>query len=169
VQPGRRCRQPRRQHPQPDPGHHHCGHTAGGEVLRQQICRVLAARASLVSQDQTLVETRLVAVWTDDHTLSARLDPRVAHYSGQAELAAAIQHGLAARDAGDFPTATAMLGRAVHIATGSGHHDTADLLGRLVDVVDARTGSVQLRHDTTGIDAELANVRSVKTVRSNRR
>jgi hypothetical protein len=90
----------------------------------------------------------------------------VAHYSGQAELAAAIQHGLAARDSGDSPTATAMLGRAVQLAAHSGHHDTADLLGRLVEVIDARTGAVRLRHDTTGVDAELANVRSVRTVRS---
>ena len=126
----------------------------------------LAARVSLVSQDQVLVETRLVATWTDNHALSARIDPRVAHYSGQAELAATIQHGLAARDAGDIPTATAMLGRAVQLAEQTGHDNTADLLGRLVEVVDARTGSVRLRPDAAGVDAELASVRSIKTVRS---
>ena len=125
----------------------------------------LAARVSLVSQDRALVDTRLVATWTDNHALSAVIDPRVAHYSGQAELAATIQHGLAARDAGDIATATAMLGRAVQLAAATGHDDTGGLLRRLVEV-DARTGSVRLRDDATGIDAELANVRSVKTVRS---
>jgi VWA domain-containing protein len=42
---------------------------------------------------------------------------------------------------------------------------TAELLGRLVDVIDARTGSVRLKMAVAGVDAELANVRSVKTIR----
>jgi hypothetical protein len=57
-----------------------------------------------------------MATWTDDHALSTKIHPRVAHYTGQAELAAAIQQGLAARDAGDAETATAKLGRAVQLA-----------------------------------------------------
>ena len=89
----------------------------------------------------------------------------MAHYTGQAELADAIQQGLAARDAGDVDTATAKLGRAVQLAEESGHTDTAKLLAKVVDVVDARTGTVQLRKKVAGVDAELANVRSVKTIR----
>jgi len=126
----------------------------------------LAARISLVSEEQPLVETRLRVTWTEDHALSAKLDPRVAHYSGQAELAAAIQHGLAARASGDLTTATAMLGRAVQLAALTGHDDSGRLLARLVEVIDARSGTVRLRDDAAGVDAELANVRSVKTVRS---
>jgi hypothetical protein len=125
----------------------------------------LAARVSLVGQDQALTQSRVVAIWTDDHALSTKINPRVAHYTGQAELAATIQEGLAARDAGDVVTATAKLGRAVQLAEETGHEDTAKLLGRLVDVVDARTGTVRLRKGVAGVDAELANVRSVKTVR----
>ena len=125
----------------------------------------LAARVSLVSQDQPLLESRVFATWTDDHALFATIDPWVAHYSGQEELAAAIQQGLAARAAGDISTATAMLGRAAQLATETGHEDTATLLGRLVEVIDIRSGEVRLRQDVVGVDAEMANVRSVRTIR----
>ena len=125
----------------------------------------LAARVSLVSQDQPLLESRVFATWTDDHALFATIDPWVAHYSGQEELAAAIQQGLAARAAGDISTATAMLGRAAQLATETGREDTATLLGRLVEVIDIRSGDVRLRHDVVDVDAEMANVRSVRTIR----
>jgi len=125
----------------------------------------LAARISLVNQDQILAQAPVTVLWTDDHTLSARIHPRVAHYTGQAELAAAIQQGLAARDAGDVRTATAKLGRAAQLADQTGHEGTAELLGKLVHVIDARTGQVELKTNIAGIDAELANVRSVKTIR----
>ena len=91
------------------------------------------------------VQSLVRAVWTDDTALSTRINPRVAHYTGQAELADAIQEGLAARDAGDVDTATAKLGRAVQLAEESGHTDTAKLLAKVVDVVDARTGTVRLK------------------------
>ena len=126
---------------------------------------LLAARVSLVSAGQVLTERLVLARWTDDEELSTRINRQVAHYTGQAELASAIQDGLKARDAGDVETATAKLGRAVQLATESGHTDTAKLLARVVDVVDAPTGTVRLKSRVTGVDAELTNVRSVKTVR----
>lgn len=126
---------------------------------------VLAARVSLVSGGNLLIERLVLARWTDDTALSTRINKQVAHYTGQAELAAVIQEGLAARDAGDVETATAKLGRAVKLATESGHTDTAKLLGKVVDVVDAPSGTVRLKKQVAGVDAELANVRSVKTIR----
>jgi len=126
---------------------------------------MLAARVSVASGDQVLTQSLVLATWTDDTALSTRINARVAHYTGQAELATAIQEGLAARDAGDIETATAKLGRAVQLAEESGHTDTAKLLGKVVDVVDAGTGTVRLREKVAGVDAELANVRSVKTIR----
>jgi uncharacterized protein YegL len=126
---------------------------------------MLAARVSLVSADEVLSQSLVRAVWTDDTALSTRINQRVAHYTGQAELADAIQEGLAAREAGDVKTATARLGRAVQLAEESGHADTAKLLAKVVDVVDAKTGTVRLRQKVAGVDAELANVRSVKTIR----
>lgn len=127
---------------------------------------MLAARVSLVAADQALTERLVLAKWTDDTALSTRISPQVAHYTGQAELAAAIQDGLAARDAGDLEAATAKLGKAVRLATESGHEDTAKLLARVVDVVDPVTGTVRLKKKVEGVDAEIANVRSVKTIRT---
>jgi hypothetical protein len=126
---------------------------------------MLAARVSLVSGEQVLAQSLVLASWTDDTALSTRINPRVAHYTGQAELADVIQQGLAAREAGDVETATSKLGRAVQLAEETGHQDTAKLLARVVDVVDARTGTVRLKQKVAGVDAELANVRSVKTIR----
>jgi hypothetical protein len=126
---------------------------------------MLAARVSLVSQETVLAQGRVLATWTDDTALSTRINERVAHYNGQAELASAIQDGLAARERGDVETATAKLGRAVQLAEESGHADTAKLLGKVVDVVDAASGTVRLKKQVAGVDAELATVRSVKTVR----
>jgi hypothetical protein len=127
---------------------------------------MLAARVSLVGADQVLTERLVLAKWTDDTALSTRISPQVAHYTGQAELASAIQEGLAAREAGDVEVATAKLGRAVRLATESGHEDTAKLLARVVDVVDPVTGTVRLKKKVEGVDAEIANVRSVKTIRT---
>nr|MDT0657405.1 VWA domain-containing protein [Micromonospora sp. DSM 115978] len=126
---------------------------------------VLAARVSVVAAGRVLTEKLVLAKWTDDTALSTRISPQVAHYTGQAELASAIQEGLRARDEGDVETATAKLGRAVQLAEESGHEDTAKLLARVVDVVDAPTGTVRLKKRVAGVDAELTNVRSVKTVR----
>ncbi|GAA5201407.1 VWA domain-containing protein [Rugosimonospora acidiphila] len=126
---------------------------------------VLAARVSLVSGDSVLAQSLVLATWTDDTALSTKINQRVAHYTGQAELASAIQEGLAARDAGDVEKATSKLGRAVQLAEESGHTDTAKLLGRVVEVIDAPTGTIRLKPKVAGVDAELANVRSVKTIR----
>jgi hypothetical protein len=107
----------------------------------------------------------VLATWTEDTALSTKINQRVAHYTGQAELAAAIHDGLAARDAGDLETATSKLGRAVQLAAESGHDETAKLLSRVVDVVDERTGTVRLKQRVAGVDAEIASVRSVRTIR----
>jgi hypothetical protein len=112
-----------------------------------------------------LTEMLVLARWTDDTALSTKINPQVAHYTGQAELADVIQEGLKARDQGDLETATAKLGRAVQLANESGHEGTAKLLARVVDVVDAPTGTVRLKKQVAGVDAELTNVRSTKTVR----
>lgn len=129
---------------------------------------MLAARVSLVSGEEKLTERLVLAKWTDDSALSTRINPQVAHYTGQAELASAIQEGLAARDAGELEAATAKLGKAVRLATESGHTDTAKLLARVVDVVDPVTGTIRLKRNVEGVDAEIANVRSVKTIRTKR-
>jgi hypothetical protein len=126
---------------------------------------MLAARVSLVSGSDVLGQGLVRAVWTDDEALSTKINPRVAHYTGQAELASAIQDGLEARKQGDEETATAKLGRAVKLAQQSGNEDTAKLLAKVVDVVDAATGTVRLKKAVADADEMALDTRSTKTVR----
>ncbi|WP_460351309.1 caspase, EACC1-associated type [Actinoallomurus acanthiterrae] len=67
---------------------------------------VLAAQASIISTDapdgeEVVAQALIPACWTDDEA-HTRINPQVAHYTGQAELAAAIETGLHRRTA-DFP------------------------------------------------------------------
>ncbi len=130
---------------------------------------MLAARISLVtdapSGAQVLGQGLVRAIWTDDEALSTKINPRVAHYTGQAELAVAIQEGLEARKQGDEETATAKLGRAVALAHQSGNEDTAKLLAKVVDVVDVESGTVRLKKKVEDADEMALDTRSTKTVR----
>ncbi|MDH3032774.1 VWA domain-containing protein [Streptomyces griseoincarnatus] len=105
------------------------------------------------------------AVWTDDLAASTSINPQVAHYTGQAELAEVIQEGLDLRKVGDMDGATAKLGRAVQLASASGNADTAKLLAKVVDVVDAATGTVRLKTKVEEADEMTLETRSTKTVR----
>ncbi|NBM16323.1 VWA domain-containing protein [Streptomyces sp. GC420] len=132
---------------------------------------MLAARVSLVlpSPDggapRPLSQGLVRAVWTDDMAASTALNPQVAHYTGQAELAQVIQQGLDARKSGDVDGATAKLGRAVQLASASGNEATAKLLAKVVDVVDAATGTVRLKAKVAEADEMTLETRSTKTVR----
>ena len=131
---------------------------------------ILAARASLVaatpSGPDVLGPGLVRAIWTDDEALSTRINGSVAHYTGQAELAQVIQEGLEARKQGDEDTATAKLGRAVALAERSGNEGTAKLLAKVVDVVDAASGTVQLKKRVDDADEMALDTRSTKTVRT---
>jgi len=131
---------------------------------------MLAARVSLVlpqpdGSTQALGQGLVKAVWTDDMVASTRINPQVAHYTGQAELAQVIQQGLEARKSGDMDGATAKLGRAVQLASASGNEDTAKLLAKVVDVVDAASGTVRLKPKVADADEMTLETRSTKTVR----
>jgi hypothetical protein len=88
----------------------------------------------------------------------------VAHYTGQAELAQAIQDGLSARQNGDVEIATAKLKRALDLAVESGHDGTARLLKQFFDV-DEHTGTVRLRRQVAAADEMALDARSTRTVR----
>ncbi|WP_181788738.1 vWA domain-containing protein [Streptomyces phytophilus] len=131
---------------------------------------MLAARVSLIlpqpdGSAQTLSQGLIRAVWTDDMAASTRINAQVAHYTGQAELAHVIQQGLEDRKAGDMDGATAKLGRAVQLASASGNADTAKLLSKVVDVVDAASGTVRLKAKVAEADEMTLETRSTKTVR----
>ena len=126
---------------------------------------MLAGRVSLVEGDETRATALVRAVWTDEQQLSTEINGKVAHYTGQVELAACIQEGIAARKQGDLATATFKLGRAVRLANESGHADTMKLLQGVVEVDDAATGTVRLRRDVATVDEMSLDTRSTITVR----
>ncbi len=67
---------------------------ARGGVGQEQ----LAARVQLAVAGQVVTQGLVKAKWSSDDTLTTRINPpAVAHYTGQTELADAIQQGLAAK------------------------------------------------------------------------
>ncbi|QXJ22855.1 VWA domain-containing protein [Actinomadura graeca] len=116
--------------------------------------------------ERVLASANILAEWTDDEAKSTRINNRVAHHTGQSELASAIQEGLEARREGDEDTATARLGRAVVLAQRVGNEQIAGLLDRVVDVVDRETGTVRLKRDVSKADEMSLDTRSVRTVRT---
>ncbi len=128
----------------------------------------LSARVELVVDDQVLAKSLVRAVWSGDVALTTRIDMAVAHYTGQAELADAIQQGLAAKSAGDAQTATILLGRATKIAAETNNEATMRLLRKVVEVEDAEAGTVRLKRDIDKADEMALDTRSTKTVRIGR-
>ncbi|MBB1246548.1 VWA domain-containing protein [Streptomyces durbertensis] len=146
--------------------YHLCVRVPAARVGQEMLAsRVSLVRAGADGAWQTLAQGLVRAVWTDDAAAATTLNPQVAHYTGQAELARAIQQGLELRKAGDAAGATARLGRAVQLAAASGNKDTAKLLAKVVDVVDAAAGTVRLKTRVTEADEMTLETRSTKTVR----
>jgi hypothetical protein len=144
--------------------YHLCIRVVPGKV-GQKMC---GGRVSLVAtekgQETKSPDTMILGVWTEDEGLSAVINPEVAHYTGQAELASVIQDGLKARAAGDEERATALLGRAVQIAAQS-NPETMKLLRKVVDIEDEKQGTVKLTKRVNREDEFALDTRSTKTAR----
>lgn len=125
----------------------------------------LAARVQLAVGPELLTQGLVKAKWSADTNLTAQINPEVAHYTGQAELAQVIQEGLAAKKAGDEVTATTKLGRAVQLATETGNAEATSKLRKVVDIADARTGTVRLRQAVEKADEMALDTASTKTTR----
>jgi len=128
----------------------------------------LAARVQLVVRDQVVSQGLVKARWSNDDALTTRIDPAVAHYTGQAELAEVIQEGLAAKAAGDEATATTKLGRAVALAAETGNDEATSKLRKVVDIEDAETGTVRLKRGINKLDEMALDTASTKTTRVKR-
>lgn len=128
----------------------------------------LAARVELVVNDAVLAKGLVKAIWSADANLTTRIDPAVAHYTGQVQLADTIHRGLAAKAAGDDRTATVLLGEAAKLAHATGNEDTTRLLAKVVDVVDVEAGTVRLKPDVQRSDEMALDTRSTKTTRIRR-
>lgn len=140
----------------------------GEEMLagRPTIAYLQWSGTGWVEQEDKAPEARLFASWTVDDSLSSRIDHHVAHYTGQGELAQAIQQGLELRARGDEGQATHLLGKAVKIAHASGNTEMTQRLKKVVDVVDAAAGTVRLKKDAAKaatMDLELES-RTTKRV-----
>jgi hypothetical protein len=128
----------------------------------------LAARVQLVVGEQVVAQALVKALWSDDDALTTRINPAVAHYTGQAELAAVIQEGLAAKAAGDTATATTKLGRAVQLAEETGNDEATTRLRKVVEIEDPGTGTVRLRRNVDKLDEMALDTSSTKTTRVKR-
>ena len=130
---------------------------------------MLAGRASLIiqtnGQETKITEAKILATWTADEAKTAKIDRRVAHYTGQAELAQSIQEGLEAKAQGNIEVATVKLGLAVKLAHDSGNEATAKLLRSVVDVEDAAAGTVRIKRTVAKEDEMMLETRSTKTAR----
>lgn len=125
----------------------------------------LAARVQVALDDAVVAQGLVKAMWSNDDTLTTRIDPAVAHYTGQAELAEAIQDGLAAKAAGDTDTATVKLGRAVQLAVETGNEEATTRLRKIVEIDDAGTGTVRLKRSVSKLDEMALDTASTKTTR----
>jgi hypothetical protein len=128
----------------------------------------LAARVQIAVGDQVLAQALIKALWSDDDGLTTRINPAVAHYTGQAELAQVIQEGLAAKAAGDTATATTKLGRAVQLAEATGNDEATTRLRKVVEIDDPATGTVRLRRNVDKLDEMALDTSSTKTTRVKR-
>jgi hypothetical protein len=108
------------------------------------------------------------AVWTTDDERATVVNPEVAHYARQTEVAEALQSGLRARAAGDLATATLKLANGVRLARDTGNEATYRLLQELVHIDNPTTGTVRLKSNVDKIDAMVLDTRSTRTVRVNR-
>ncbi|MBF8188970.1 VWA domain-containing protein [Nonomuraea sp. K274] len=142
--------------------YHVCVEVPPGQIGQE----IRAGWVKLVRPDtqEVLASGNVLAQWTDDLAQSTRINNKVAHYTGQAELHELIQDGLSARAVGDVDTATARLARARELAAESGREDTARLLERVVEV-DAATGTARLRRDVDKADEIELDTGSVRTSR----
>ncbi|MEU9022004.1 VWA domain-containing protein [Actinomadura sp. NPDC048394] len=150
--------------------YHLCVEVPPGDIGRQMRAAwvKLIAPGSGGEAERELASGNVLAEWTDDEARSTRINGRVAHHTGQSELADAIQEGLEARRDGDEDTATARLGRAVVLAREVGNEQIAGLLDKVVDVIDPATGTVRLKADVAKADEMSLDTRSVRTVRTAR-
>jgi len=125
----------------------------------------LAARVQLVIGDGVVAQGLVKALWSADEALTTRISPEVAHYTGQTELAEAIQDGLAAKAAGDTATATTKLGRAVQLAAQTGNEEATTRLRKVVDIDDQDAGTVRLKRTVEKADEMALDTASTKTTR----
>lgn len=131
----------------------------------------LVARISLIENvNGAEVETKLneggqvTAQWTNDDKKSTVINPKVANYTGQAELARNIQEGVAALNAGDEDKATKALGKARELAVATGNDEATKRIDKIVKV-DPDKGTVKIIKGASAGDVVNLDTASTRTKR----
>jgi von Willebrand factor type A domain len=83
------------------------------------------------------------ASWTDDVLLTTPIDSRVATYTGQEDLAAAVRTGLHAWRSGE-PDAEQKMGEAVRLAVHCGNDDLLKRFAAIAELVNPASGVIRL-------------------------
>ena len=141
---------------------YHVGVRAAAKAIGQE---QLAARVQLAIGDDVVAQGLVKATWSNNSEQTAKIDPQVAHYTGQTELAAMIQEGLAAKASGDTATATTKLGRAVQLAAETGNEEATSKLRKVVEIDDEKEGTVRLKAAVAKADEMALDTASTKTTR----
>ncbi len=141
---------------------YHVGVRVAAKAIGQE---QLAARIQLALGENVVTQGLVKATWSNNSELTTRIDQQVAHYTGQTELAAMIQEGLAAKAAGDEATATTKLGRAVQLAAQTGNEEATSKLRKVVDVDNEADGTVRLKRAVDKADEMALDTASTKTTR----
>jgi hypothetical protein len=131
------------------------------------VCRPSVVWRDPASGDATSPGGNVTVTWSQDAGLTTRIDAQVAHYTGQAEKARAIQEGLEAMERHDDATATLHLGRALQLAEASGDAETTRRLREVVES-DGSSGTLRLRRGAEKIAVMDLDVASTRTVRAKR-
>lgn len=141
---------------------YHVGIRVAAKAIGQE---QLAARVQLALGDDVVTQGLVKATWSNNSELTAKIDKQVAHYTGQTELAAVIQEGLAAKAAGDEATATTKLGRAVQLAAETGNEEATSKLRKVVEIDSEAEGTVRLKRSVDKADEMALDTASTKTTR----
>ena len=130
---------------------------------------MIACRASITilqnGQEVVFNAPNVVATWSQDTSLTARINAQVAHYTGQEELADSIREGLAALANRQSDEATRLLGNAAKIAHSSGNDEVTARLRKVVDIVDPDQGTVRLKSGVGKAETLELDMGGTRTVR----
>jgi von Willebrand factor type A domain len=100
---------------------------------------------------------------TDDPVAHTRIDPAVAHYTGQEEVSRVLVAGCDAHQAGDRKAAEEHWANAVRMAAEANNVAALERLEHLVEILDAGEGRIRLREDLRDIDRKLGWLQSSYT------
>jgi hypothetical protein len=105
---------------------------------------LLPPRGQRDGESRVAASASLGVGWTTDIMLSGSINRRVAGYTGQEDLAAAVDAGLAAWRGGR-PDAEEKIGLAVRLAHQVRHEDLLERFSAIAEIVDPAAGVIRLR------------------------